>query len=281
MKKTFKWILFGTLFASLCALGTMLAIYLPQYISFANYSTKDGYGTFISYDDDTLEVVKNEEFGTAPYTLNVRLYNLSGKEQTLTCRFWFTCTDSEGKYSEYIDKEITIPATTNHLDSNRKYVTGLIDYSCELYEFSHCSDVKFGAYVKCGDLNIQGMYLASEKPETSIFIDDVLINLNGIRNENGFEVTSKFDLCEMLGNRTDKMHYIDKMWQKSFTGVIITLSCTGGIFLLCLGFTIILLVPSKKKNISTPPVNENVNDPLIQKPISPYFSNSIQHKGDK
>ena len=44
------------------------------------------------------------------------------------------------------------------------------------------------------------------------------------------------------------MDSLDGMWQKAFTGVIIALSCTGGIFELCLIFTIILL-PNKKKKI--------------------------------
>ena len=34
---------------------------------------------------------------------------------------------------------------------------------------------------------------------------------------------------------------------KAFTGVIIALSCTGGILVLCLIFTIILLLNKKKK----------------------------------
>ena len=77
MKKTFKWILFSTLILSIGAVIAMLAIYLPQYTKWANYSTKDGYNTFICYDDDSIEVVKNEEFGAVPYTFNVRLYNLT------------------------------------------------------------------------------------------------------------------------------------------------------------------------------------------------------------
>ena len=78
---------------------------------------------------------------------------------------------------------------------------------------------------------------------------EVLINKNGIRNVNGFEVTSEEDLCEILSNNTDLMHSLNNMWQRAFTGVIIALSCTGGIFVLCLIFTIILLLPNKKKEI--------------------------------
>ena len=246
MKKTFKWILFSTLILSIGAIIAMMAIYLPQYTKWANYSTKDGYDTFICYDDDSIEVVKNEELGAVPYTFNVRLYNLSDKEQTLTFRFWFTCTDREGQYYDFVDKEITIPSSTNHFDiAKRDYFAGSIDYSCDLYQFSHCSDVKFGAQVKekyIYDIN-------TNNPESEFLIEEVLINTNGIRNVNGFEVTSEEDLCEILSNNTDLMYSLDNMWQGSFTGVIIALSCTGGIFVLCLVFTIILLLPNKKKKI--------------------------------
>lgn len=246
MKKTFKWILFSTLILSIGAIIAMLTIYLPQYTKWANYSTKDGYDTFICYDDDSIEVVKNEELGAVPYTFNVRLYNLSDKEQTLTFRFWFTCTDSEGQYYDFVDKEITIPASTNHLNTAvRDYFAGSIDYSCELYEFGHCSDVKFGAQVK--DKYITNVN--TDDAEREILIDDVLINKNGIRNVNGFEVTSAEDLCEKISNNTDLMQSLDESWQKAFDGVIIALSCTGGIFVLCLIFTIILLLPNKKKKI--------------------------------
>ena len=246
MKKTFKWILFSTLILSIGAIIAMMAIYLPQYTKWANYSTKDGYDTFICYDDDSIEVVKNEELGAVPYTFNVRLYNLSDKEQTLTFRFWFTCTDSEGQYYDFVDKEITIPASTNHLDiAKRDYFAGSIDYSCELYQFGHCSDVKFGAQVKDKYL----VDINTNNPESNITINEVLINKNGIRNVNGFEVTSEEDLCEILSNNTDLMHTLDGNWQSAFNGVIIALSCTGGIFVLCLIFTIILLLPNKKKNI--------------------------------
>lgn len=248
MKKTFKWILFSTLILSIGAIIAMMVIYVPQYTKWANYSTKDGYDTFICYDDDSIEVVKNEEVGAVPYTFKVRLYNLSDKEQTLIFRFWFTCTDSQGEYYDYVDKEITIPKSTNSFNSSeRNYFAGSIDYSCELYQFSHCLDVKFGAYVPYEELNISGY--SSTNPEALFKIDDVLINRVGIRNVNGFEVTSEEDLCEILSNNTDLMHSLDNMWQKSFIGVIIALSCTGGIFVLCLAFTIILLLPNKKKKI--------------------------------
>ena len=55
------------------------------------------------------------------------------------------------------------------------------------------------------------------------------------------------DLCEILSNNTDLMDSLDSMWQKAFTGVIIALSCTGGILVLCLIFTIILLLNKEKK----------------------------------
>lgn len=243
MKKTFKWILFSTLILSIGAVIAMLAIYLPQYTKWANYSTKDyecKYNQFISYDDDTLEIVKNEEFGTPLYTLNVRLYNLSNKDQTLTFRFWFTCTDTEGEYFDYVDKEITIPKAKNNFDA------GQIDYSCELYYFSHCSNVEYGAEVPFKYLtNIS----STDNPEGSHFVDEVLINRDGIRTVNGFEVTSEQDMCETLSTNTEMMKHIDSMWQSAFTGVIIALSCTGGIFVLCLVFTIILLLPNKKKKI--------------------------------
>ena len=246
MKKTFKWILFSTLILSIGAIIAMMAIYLPQYNTYANYSTKDGHDTFICYDDDSIEVVKNEELGAVPYTFNVRLYNLSNKEQTLTFRFWFTCTDSQGQYYDFVDKEITIPGSTDVLNhSERDYFAGSIDYSCELYQFGHCSDVKFGAWVKVKYLTD----MATSHPEGETFVEDVLINKNGIRNVNGFEVTSEEDLCDALSNNTDLMHSLDGMWQRAFTGVIIALSCTGGIFVLCLIFTIILLLPNKKKGI--------------------------------
>ena len=251
MKKTFKWILFSTLILSIGAIIAMLTIYLPQYKTYANYSTshkQSKYDCFISYDDDSIEVVKNEELGAVPYTFNVRLYNLSDKDQTLTFRFWFTCTDSEGEYYEYVDKEITIPkAPINYDLSKHKYYAGSIDYSCELYEFSHCTDVKFGANVPFGEINISGF--SSTDPNSSLIIQKVLINRDGVRKENGFEVTSQLDLCEMLDNNTDLMQGLNNMWQRSFTGVIIALSCTGGVLVLCLAFTIILLLPNKKKKI--------------------------------
>lgn len=242
MKKTFKWILFSTLILSIIAVIVMMAIYLPQYIKWANYGIKDyesKYNQFICYDDDTLEIVKNEEFGTPIYTLNVRLYNLSDKEQTLTFRFWFTCTDSEGQYYDYVDKEISIPAAAGMFD------TGTTNYSCELYQFSHCSDVQFGAQVPFKYLTNAN----STEPEGTHTIDGVLINRDGIRNVNGFEVTSEKDMCEVLFTNTETMQHIDSMWQGAFTGVIIALSCTGGIFVLCLIFTIILLLPNKKQQI--------------------------------
>lgn len=246
MKKTFKWILFSTLILSIGAIIAMMAIYLPQYTKWANYSTKDGYDTFICYDDDSIEVVKNEELGAVPYTFNVRLYNLSDKEQTLTFRFWFTCTDSEGQYYAYVDKEITIPSSTNHLDiAKRDYFAGSIDYSCELYDFGHCSDVKFGAQVKDKYL----VDINTNNPENTISVNEVLINRNGIRYVDGWEVTSEEDLCETLSNNTDLMNSLNNMWQGAFTGVIIALCCTGGVFVLCLAFTIILLLPNKKKKI--------------------------------
>ena len=232
MKKTFKWILFSTLILSIGAVITMLAIYLPQYTKWANYSTKDGYNTFICYDDDSIEVIKNEELGAVPYTFNVRLYNLSNKDQTLTFRFWFTCTDSEGEYYEYLDKEITIPKAENSYDA------GQIDYSCDLYYFSNCLDVKFGANVPSNEINIDGW--SSSSPNSSWGIDDVLINKVGIRNINGLEGTSQLDLCEALSNNSQLMNSLDNMWQGAFSGVIIALSCAGGIFVLCLAFTIIL-----------------------------------------
>lgn len=247
MKKTFKWILFSTLILSIGVIVAMLAIYLPQYKTYANYSIADTngrYDCFISYDDDSIEVVKNEELGAVPYTFNVRLYNLSDKEQTLTFRFWFTCTDSQGEYYDYIDKEITIPAATDTLNyAERDYFAGSINYSCDLYEFSHCTDVKFGAWVKAKYLT----YVKADNPEAEFLVEEVLINKNGIRNVNGFEVTSEEDLCERIHNNTDLMHTLDNMWQKAFDGVIIALSCTGGVFVLCLVFTIILLLPNKKK----------------------------------
>lgn len=246
MKKTFKWILFSTLILSIGAIIAMLAIYLPQYTKWANYSTKDGYDTFICYDDDSIEVVKNEELGAVPYTFNVRLYNLSDKEQTLTFRFWFTCTDSEGQYYDFVDKEITIPASTDHLImGQRDYFAGSIDYSCELYDFGHCSDVKFGAQVKDKYL----VDINTNNPESTISVNEVLINRNGIRYVDGWEVTSEEDLCETLSNNTDLMNSLNNMWQGAFTGVIIALSCTGGIFVLCLIFTVVLLLPNKKKKI--------------------------------
>lgn len=242
MKKTFKWILFSTLILSIGAVIAMLAIYLPQYTKWANYSTKDyecKYNQFISYDDDTLEIVKNEELGTPLYTLNVRLYNLSNKDQTLTFRFWFTCTDSEGEYYEYVDKEITIPRAENNFDA------GQIDYSCDLYSLSHCSKVEYGA-------NVPIKYftnMSSTNPEVTHFVDGVLINRDGIRTVSGFEVTSERDMCEILPTNTEMMKNIDSMWQRAFSGVIIALSGTGGVFVLCLAFTIILLLPNKKKKV--------------------------------
>ena len=63
--------LFNTLILSIGAIIAMMAIYLPQYKTYANYSTAhedSKYDCFISYDDDSIEVVKNEELGAVPYT---------------------------------------------------------------------------------------------------------------------------------------------------------------------------------------------------------------------
>lgn len=56
-------------------------------------------------------------------------------------------------------------------------------------------------------------------------------------------------MCDTLSNNTDLMHSLDNNWQKAFDGVIIALSCAGGIFMLCLIFTIVLLLPNKKKKL--------------------------------
>lgn len=250
MKKTFKWILFSTLILSICAVIAMLAIYLPQYIRCANYSTSEGYSNFICYDDDSIEIVKNEELGAVPYTFNVRLYNLSDKEQTLTFRFWFTCTDSEGQYYDYVDKEITIPSSTNHLDiASRDYFAGSIDYSCDLYQFSSCLNVEYGAMVS--DKYISNINTNSPG---DIWIDGVLINTVGFRNIDGFDITTNQDMCESLENNKDLLYLTDldlnlvhSDWQGAFTGVIISLSCAGAVLLLSLIFTIVLLLPNKKQ----------------------------------
>ncbi|MBE5758360.1 MAG: hypothetical protein E7345_05525 [Clostridiales bacterium] len=242
MKKTFKWILFSTLILSIGAIIAMMAIYLPQYTKWANYSTKDGYNTFICYDD---VFVEKDESALVKYTLNATLYNLSDKDQTLTFRFWFTCTDSEGDYADYIDKEITISANPTTIND---YSRGCTNYSCELPYFNDCLDVKFGASVSPNDLNIDWVNDMGDKESTiSVGIYDVLINKEGIRVVDGLEITRKDDYCESLDSLISLTRSIDSMWQGAFTGVIIALSCTGGIFVLCLIFTIILLLPNKKK----------------------------------
>jgi hypothetical protein len=248
MKKVFKWLLLVVLIAALGAVATMLSIYLPKYLRLANYSTTGEtrkYAQFITYNDDSLCLQKfNEGSSDVCYLLQGELYNYSNEDQTLVFRFWFTC-DIDGEFvtrddirAEYIDYEITIPKKSSPNSANPGTYK-IFETLPEKFDFYN--SVYIGAEVPYESFT----NLHSEEEEKTIV--DVVINRDGFREVDGVKFTTVFDKCEYIHELTSFAGMLDIDWQGAFDGVIIALSCTGGVLILCLIFTIVLLLPDKKK----------------------------------
>ena len=248
MKKVFKWLLLVVLIAALGAVVAMLSIYLPQYLRLANHSTTGEarkYAQFIAYEGDSLYLQKfNEGSSNEHYLLKCKLYNFSNEDQTLVFRFWFKC-DMDGDAAtqddilgKYMDYEVTIPKK-----SSPKFIN---PGEYEIYEilpeeFSFYDSVYLGFEVPYENFT----NLSSGTTET--YFTKIAINRVGFREVDGVKFTSFFDKCEYFYEITSFAGMLEIDWQGAFNGVIVALSCTGGVLVLCLIFAIVLFLPNKKK----------------------------------
>lgn len=248
MKKVFKWLLFVVLIAALGAVIAMLSIYLPKYLSLANYSTTGEarkYAQFITYNEDSISVQKyNEGSPDKHYVLSAKVYNYSNEDQTLVFRFWFAC-DIDGEFTtqddiqtEFFDYEVKIPkkSSPNTVTPGEYEIFEILPEKFNFY-----NGVDIGAEVPYENFT----NISSEESETTIA--QVVINREGFREVDGKQFTSYFDKCEYIHEMANFAGVLDADWQGAFNGVILALSCTGGVFVLSLIFTSVLLLPNKKK----------------------------------
>ena len=209
------------------------------------------------------------------YYLYVDLYNLSDVDQKLTFRFWFTgdidgnvFTDDD-KCVEYVDIEATIP---KKVGTN---IPGMIDLQEHLPKLSFYKDAVMGAYVS-----------------TEFFIDsysideihcNVSINLEGFRPINGGEIgTTIFDKSDRICDSNFLVGVLDMYWQEAFDGVILALSVFGGIIILCLVFTVVLLLPNKKKKVANEVANQvNINEANLKQENNNGVNNNQENANNK